>query len=61
MKKIIAGYVFLTVFIYLCFSFVNWEFNPYIWGSKIRGGFVFFMVLNFFIVPLGVNLSEIDE
>lgn len=61
MKKIIVLYVFITIFIYLCFAFVNWEFNPYVWGAEKREGFVIFMGLNLFISPLGVNLSEINK
>jgi hypothetical protein len=61
MKKIIALYVFFTIFIYLCFAFVNWEFNPYVWGAEKRGGLVFFMGLNLVIAPLGVNLSGINK
>ena len=59
MKKTIAVFILLTIFIYLCFAFVNWEFNPYVWGAEKRGGFVFFISLNLVISPLGVNLSKI--
>jgi hypothetical protein len=59
MKKTIALFIFLSIFIYLCFTFVNWEFNPYVWGVDKRGGFIFFMSLNLVLSPLIKNLSEI--
>jgi hypothetical protein len=58
MKTTIQVFIFLTVFIYLCFSFVNWEFNPYLWGIDRRGLFIFFMTLNLFLSPLAIKLKE---
>lgn len=48
MKKLISIplFIFLTVFVYLSFSFISWELNPQIWKIETRGGFIFFMVMN---------------
>jgi len=58
MKKTIALFIFLSIFIYVCFAFVNWEFNPYVWGESKRGAFIFFMSFNLVVSPLIIKLSE---
>ena len=61
MKKGIALFIFLSIFIYLSFSFVNWQFSPYIWGIKIRGAFILFMVANLLVTILTINTEEINN
>jgi hypothetical protein len=61
MKKGIALFIFLSLFIYLSFSFVNWQLNPHIWDIKIRGSFIFFMVINLLVTILTINTEEINK
>jgi hypothetical protein len=58
MKKIVSVFIFLSLFIYLSFSFVNWQFNPYTWGIKIRCGFIFFMFINLLISIVPINIEQ---
>ena len=61
MKKGIALFIFLSIFIYLSFSFVNWQINPHIWKIETRGGFILFMVANLLVTILTINTEEINE
>jgi hypothetical protein len=61
MKKGIALFIFLSIFIYLSFSFVNWQLNPQIWKIETRGGFILFMVINLLVTILTINTEEINE
>jgi ABC-type antimicrobial peptide transport system permease subunit len=58
MKKAIALFIFLSIFIYFSFSFVNWELNPEIWKINMRVGFIFFMFLNLLISIIPINIEE---
>jgi ABC-type antimicrobial peptide transport system permease subunit len=58
MKKSIALFIFLSIFIYFSFSFLTWELNPEIWKMNIRLGFIFFMFLNLLISIIPINIKE---
>jgi hypothetical protein len=60
MKKLISIplFIFLTVFVYLSFSFISWELNPQIWKIETRGGFIFFMVMNLTISMAYKSLQQ---
>jgi hypothetical protein len=59
MKKAIALFIFLTIFIYFSFSFVNWELNPKIWKMDIRLGFILLMFLNLLISIIPINIEKL--
>lgn len=61
MKKAIELFIFLTIFIYLSFSFVTWELNPEIWKINMRVGFIFLMFLNLLISIIPINTEEINK
>lgn len=58
MKKGLTLFIFLTIFIYLSFSFVTLELNPQIWKIETRGGFIFFMFVNLLVTILTINTEE---
>jgi hypothetical protein len=59
MKKAIALFIFLTIFIYFSFSFLNWELNPKIWKMDMRVGFIFLMFLNLLISTIFINIKKL--
>jgi hypothetical protein len=59
MKKAIALFIFLTIFIYFSFSFLNWELNPKIWKTEMRLGFIFLMFLNLLISIIPINIEKL--
>ena len=61
MKKGIALFIFLSLFIYFSFSFVNWELNPEIWKMDMRVGFILLMFLNLLISIIPINIEEINQ
>ena len=61
MKKAIALFIFLTIFIYLSFSFLTWELNPEIWKMDMRVGFIFLMFLNLLISTIFINIEKINK
>jgi hypothetical protein len=61
MKQTLLIFTFLTLFTYLLFSFVRWQFNPHNWGIEIRGSFVFMVTLCLCISPIIYNLKKIND
>ena len=61
MKQILSIFIFLTLFTYLLFSFVQWEFYPKNWGIQVRSGFVFMVSICLCISPIIYNLKKIND
>ena len=57
MKKTIP-YLFVTLIIYLIFSFVPMQFNPVLWSKDYRAFFVFIWVMSMIIVPMIIVMTD---
>jgi hypothetical protein len=59
MKKEIAIFIFLSIFLYLSFSFVGWNLNPKLWETKTRFTFIFLMFVNLVLSMTSNSLSKL--
>ncbi len=58
-KKSLVLFSIISVLIYLSFSFIVWEFNPYFWGVEQRESFTSFIMICFLFSPIVIKFSNI--
>ena len=52
---------FLAIFLYLGFSFMQWNFNPFYWGTDIRAKYIAINFIFDIFIPIGVALRKFDD